>query len=218
MEQTKTVEMTAQEAAAFAEFQEQQKAVAAEKQAKDNRQAYATLVDETISSCMKELYDLSGTMSQTKTSVIEQFRTVINMKSELFDTKEGQRSHTFTNAESTQRITVGFYTVDDWRDTVDEGIEIVRSCVKDMAKDDESQMLVDALIELTAKNKKGDLKASRVLQLRKMADKSNNERLKQGIQIIEESYQPTLSKQYIKAEIKDANNAWKAIPLGVTEA
>lgn len=36
--------------------------------------------------------------------------------------------------------------------------------------------------------------------------------------IIEESYQPTVSKQFIRAEVRNDNGAWKQIPLGMTES
>ena len=40
----------------------------------------------------------------------------------------------------------------------------------------------------------------------------------EGVRIIEESYQPEVSKQSIRAEIRDNNGMWKPIPLGMTES
>lgn len=40
----------------------------------------------------------------------------------------------------------------------------------------------------------------------------------EGVRIIEESYQPEVSKQFIRAEIRDNNGMWKPIPLGMTES
>ena len=46
-----------------------------------------------------------------------------------------------------------------------------------------------------------------------------DERFIEGVQIIMEAYQPTTTKQYIRAEVKDADTgAWHTIPLSVTDA
>jgi len=37
------------------------------------------------------------------------------------------------------------------------------------------------------------------------------------VQIIEEAYQPSLTKQFIRAEWKDEHNKWHIIPLSVTD-
>ena len=74
------------------------------------------------------------------------------------------------------------------------------------------------VLKLLARDSKGALKASRVLQLRKMAEESGDDRFMEGVKIIEESYQPAVSKQFVRAEVKNDNGAWVAIPLGMTEA
>ena len=56
------------------------------------------------------------------------------------------------------------------------------------------------------------------MQLRKIADEIGAEQMLQGVKIIEEAYQPAISKQYIRAEVKDENGQWKSIPLGMTES
>ena len=40
----------------------------------------------------------------------------------------------------------------------------------------------------------------------------------EDVRIIEESYQPEVSKQFIRAEQKDVNGMWRSIPLGMTES
>ena len=73
-------------------------------------------------------------------------------------------------------------------------------------------------MKLLAKDQKGSLKPSRVMQLRQMADRSGNPRFIEGVAIIANAYKPTPSKTFIRAEAKDENGAWKSIPLGMTEA
>ena len=63
----------------------------------------------------------------------------------------------------------------------------------------------------------GNLKASRVLQLQKMAEETGDERFIEGVRIIQESYQPTPSKDYIRAAVRDESGAWVPIPLSMTD-
>ena len=210
--------MSAQEAAEFAEFKERKAQELQEAKRRDDREAYAILVDETIALAMPTLQSLSEGIGETKRLIMDQFKTVLDMKADIYGVKDGQRTQTFTNSDSSMRITVGYNTIDAYRDTVNEGIALVRNYIESLATDSETQALVEAVMRLMARDQKGELKASRVLQLRKMAEKSKNEKFLEGVRIIEESYQPTMSKQFIRAEIKDTNNGWVNLPLGVTEA
>ena len=212
------VEMSEQEMAEWKQFQAEKKRKAEEEKRKQDREAYARLVDETIAASIPMLKDVSANISEVKAAVMGQFRSALQLKGEIFGTKDGQRSHTFTNSEGNMRITLGYRHTDDYRDTVEEGIAKVKQAIESLAKDDESRALVEAVLRLLSRDKKGTLKASRVLQLRKLAEDSHNEDFIDGVKIIEESYQPTMSKQFITAEVKDSNNEWRNIPLGMTEA
>lgn len=216
--ETKTVEMTAEELIAFNEFKATQLKKNAIDAAKKEREEYKTMIDDYISEVFPKLVNSSKVLSQVKQEVMESFNAAIELKKELFKIKEGQLSHTFTNQEGTRRITVGFYTTDGYADMVNEGIAIVKEVIGSLAKDEESSALVEAIMKLLSKDKTGTLKASRVIQLHQMAEKLGNERLIEGVKIIEESYQPTVSKTFIRAEMKAENNAWINIPLGITEA
>ena len=109
-------------------------------------------------------------------------------------------------------------TIDNYDDTVDAGISIVKEYISSLARDENSRILVDTVMRLLAKDQKGTLKPSRVMQLRQMADKSGNARFIEGVRIIEAAYKPVQSKTFVRAEIKDENGMWKSIPLGMTEA
>lgn len=220
MEQEKktAVEMTAQEAAEFAAFRAEQERKSAEAKRKADRETYNILVDETIDQAMPVLQSISEGIAKSKASVMDQFKQALAIKGDIYGVKDGQRSHTFTNTEGTRRITLGYHCIDDYRDTVEEGIAMVKEAIESLGKDDESRSLVAAVLRLLSRDQKGTLKASRVLQLRKLAEDSRNQRFIDGVRIIEESYQPTFSKQFIRAEIKGDKNEWKSVPLGMTEA
>ena len=217
---TTTVEMTAEEQAQFAAFKRDQEKKAAEAKAQAEREQYRDLVDEEIERCIPILLAISGDIKNSKAQVMDNFKTILEMKSELFKTKvkDDQRSHTFTNSEGNKRITLGVYVADDYRDTVNEGIDMVKDYISGLANDEKTQALVSMVLRLLARDAKGTLKASRIIQLRKIADEMGAEEMLQGVKIIEEAYQPAVSKQFIRAEVKTDGGMWKPIPLGMTES
>ncbi|MCS3049327.1 DUF3164 family protein [Parabacteroides johnsonii] len=214
-----TVEMTPEEKQEYEAFKAAQAEKKAKEQAKRDREAYKELVDETIEEAIMRLQAVSHHIKTDKQNVLNDFRRVIDMKSEVLKLKkDGQRSDTFTNTAGDKRITVGVYVTDGYRDTVEDGIAIVKEYIEGLASDAKTQSLVKMVLRLLARDAKGTLKASRVVQLRKIAEETGSDRFMEGVQIIEEAYQPAISKQFIRAEVKDENGAWTSIPLGMTEA
>ena len=209
--------MTAEERQEFEAYKLAKEKKAAEAKRKSDREAYTELVDETIAAVMPELTNISEAIAQKKTAAAEAFRGALEMKAELFGVKDDQQSHTFTNSEGTMRITIGHYMLDNYRDTVNEGIAMVKEYIESQARDDASRALVKAILRLLSRDEAGNLKASRVLQLQKMAEETGNERFIEGVRIIQESYQPTPSKDYIRAAVRDESGAWVPIPLSMTD-
>ena len=212
-----TVVMTAEEKAEIEAFQAANAKKAAEEKA---REQYRQLVDDEIERSIPVLEEISGRIKESKQRVMDNFKTILEMKGDLFKTKlkEDQRSHTFTNSKGNKRITLGVYVTDGYRDTVEDGIAIVKEYIESLAKDDKTRSLVSMVLRLLARDAKGTLKASRIVQLRKVAMETGDDRFMEGVRIIEESYQPEVSKQFIRAEIKNENGMWKPIPLGMTES
>lgn len=220
--ETNIVQMTQEELEQFRAFKaEQQKKEAAEK-AKEMRQTYKEMVDEEIESAIPELMSISQDIKSVKAKVIDNFKSILEMKQEMFRMAKGKdmenQSHTFTNSEGNKRIILGVYVTDGYLDTAEEGIAIIREYIESLATDEKTRALVGMVMKLLAKDQKGTLKASRIIQLRKIAEETGNDRFLEGVKIIEEAYNPAISKTYIRAEYKDQNGAWNPIPLGMTEA
>lgn len=215
-----TVIMTSEERAEFEAYQREKARKAAEEKAKAAREMYKQMVDEEIEHSIPSLLAISEEIKACKQQVMDNFKTILEMKSELFKTKvrDDQRSHTFTNSAGDKRITLGVYVTDGYRDTVEEGISIVKEYIEGLAQDNESRALVSMVLKLLSRDAKGTLKASRIVQLRKIAMDTGNARFLEGVQIIEEAYQPAVSKQFIRAEVKDENGTWRSVPLGMTES
>ena len=214
------VTMSAEERQEFEAFKAAKAKKEAEQKAKEQRELYSKMVDEEIENSIPELSSLSEQIKTTKETVYGNFKTILEMKQEIFASKikDSQRSHTFTNSEGNKRITLGVYVTDGYRDTVEEGIDIVKEVISGFANSAETESLVKMVLKLLSRDAKGTLKASRIVQLRKIAEESGNERFIEGVKIIEEAYQPAVSKQYVRAEMKDEKGQWKVIPLGMTES
>lgn len=210
--------MTAEERREFEAYRaEKQKKEAAERR-KQQRTDYAAMVDDEVRTTLPVLQELSEQIKAVKSTVFGNFDAILKMKSEVLGlTKDDQRSHTFTTSDSKFRLTLGVNTIDSYRDTVEDGIAMVKAYIESLAKDETSKALVNAVLRLLSRDQSGNIKASRVLQLRKMAEETGNDRFIEGVQIIEESYQPTETKKYIRAEYKNDKGAWVNIPLGMTD-
>ena len=215
-----TVFMTEEEKAEFEAFQQAKARKAAEEKAKADREMYRQMVDEEIENSIPVLLGISEEIKESKQKVLDNFKAILAMKSDLFKTKmrNDQRSHTFTNSAGDKRITLGVYVTDGYRDTVEDGIAIVKEYIASLANDEKTQALVNMVFRLLSRDAKGTLKASRIVQLRKVAEDTGDARYMDGVRIIEESYQPEVSKQFIRAEMKDRNGMWRPIPLGMTES
>ena len=215
-----TVFMTEEEKAEFEAFQQAKARKAAEEKAKADRDMYRQMVDEEIENSIPVLLGISEEIKESKQKVLDNFKAILAMKSDLFKTKmrNDQRSHTFTNSAGDKRITLGVYVTDGYRDTVEDGIAIVKEYIASLANDEKTQALVNMVFRLLSRDAKGTLKASRIVQLRKVAEDTGDARFMEGVRIIEESYQPEVSKQFIRAEMKDRNGMWRPIPLGMTES
>ena len=213
-----SVEMTTEERAQFEAFRKKEERRAAEEKARADREMYKQMVDDEIENSIPVLLTISENIKQSKQQVLDNFKTILELKASLFKTvRDDQKSHTFTNSEGTRRITLGVYVTDGYRDTVEDGIAIVKEYIESLAKDEKTKALVSMVLRLLSRDAKGTLKASRIVQLRKVAEQTGDDRFLEGVRIIEESYQPEVSKQFIRAEQKDANGMWRTIPLGMTE-
>lgn len=206
---------------------EQRKALAgealkAEKEAltkrEDDRKAYKELVSEKVESLFPYLQSVSNQLSAAKQQVYDEFQAALEMKSDLYNISTDQNTHNFINAKADKRIILGACIKDDYDDTVNAGIKKVKDFISSLARDPESQMLVNSVLQLLARDQKGNLKASRVMQLRKMAETSGSDLFLDGVRIIEQAYCPVQSKTFVRAEFKTAAGVWVQIPLGMTEA
>lgn len=218
MEQT-NITMTAAELKEFEAYKAAKAAQQAKEERKKNLDTYNAMIDEQVNETIPELQSVSEQLSMVKKAVFDNFQSLLDMKKDVMKiTKDGQRSHTFTNSDGNFRIILGYHVLDNYKDTVQDGIDMVKEYITSLAESDETKSLVDMVLKLLSKDQKGNLKASRVLQLRQIAEKVNNEKFTEGVEIIMNSYAPTPSKKFIQAFAKNDKDEWEVIPLSLTDA
>ncbi len=223
---TKAVEMTAEEFAAYQAFKAEQAKKEAEARTEALRNNYADMSEAFIKKTIKKLTPLSDSIKKKKAEVLDEFSALQKLKGELLniDGKDMPKSHTFTNKAGDKRVTIGVYETDNYDDTVEEGIAIVKGYIESLAKDDRSRQLVKMVMSLLARSANGALKASRVVRLHKLADESGDPRFIEGVRIIEAAYRPAVSRTYIRCEVRNIDpdtqvvKDWEALPLGMTES
>lgn len=179
------------------------------------RQTYKDLVNTTVMNNLKKLQRLSSEMMLVKQQVFSDFDTLIRMKNDLFKVKGDRRSDTFTTTDGSCSITLGNRVNEGWDDTVNVGIEKVKNYLATLAKDEDSADLIDTVMGLLAKDRKGNLKASKVLELERLAVKKQNKMFLDGIAIIKDSYRPVPTCQFVEVEMKDENGNPVKLPLSL---
>lgn len=220
-EKTVSVEMTEEQAAQFEKFRaEQAKREAEEKHAQEVK-AYKELVDEAVNLTVPEAQDISRILEQKKAAIFERFHSIISMKDELFSgsskAKDGRFTDTFTNKDSTARVTLGFNTNDAYDDTYTAGVEKVKEYIQSLASDDKSRQLAEMVNTLLMeRSKAGQLKAQNVLRLESMANEIGDSTFIEGMKIIRDAYRPDRTKQFVKVEVKDETGKFQTVSLNMT--
>lgn len=180
------------------------------------REAYKQLVDTTVEKCVKKLQMLSSEMMRLKQEVFQEFDAVVKMKDELFKVKIDRKSNTFTTSDGRMTLTLGSRTNEGWDDSVEAGIAKVKEYLGTLAKDENSAVLVETVMGLLAKDRKGTLKANKVLELERLAVKTQDKEFLDGISIIKNAYRPVPTCQYISVETKDDKGNAVSLPLSLS--
>ena len=216
---TVKVEMTPEEFARYKQAMAEQSRRDEAQRAKEEREAYRSLASTTVDELFPKLEEASTALTGLKREVYDAFARVIETKKEVMGTQANdQRSHSFLSEDGKKRIIVGYYQRDGWDDTVEDGIAKVKAYISSLAGDEETRKLVDIILDLLSRDGKGNLKADKVLQLDKYAESIQDVRFSEGVAIIKEAYRPVRTKDFVRAQVKNAMGGWDDLPLGMTEA
>lgn len=213
------VEMTPEEKAQFEAFQKEKARKALLESKREQRKQLQEMTDEVMSEAVGVLKECHNGLVEAKKKVIETFSALMELRKEVNEEagKKEQDTFMFTNSAGTQRIRIGYNMNDGYLDQVEEGIAKVKAYLESLAKDDQSKELIALVLRLLARDQKGNLKASRVIQLEQLAEKSGNEEFQEGMRIIKEAYRPTRSKLFVRCSVKEPEKEWQELGLGIGE-
>lgn len=182
----------------------------------EDREYYKKLLSEVVEKNFYKLKEVSEKLKEIKTEVFEDFEDVLRLKEELYGIKEKQQSHTFTTEQGLS-VVIGHRVIDNFDDTVHAGIEKVKGYISKVTAGEKAELeeLINLLLK---KDKNGNLKASRVLELERIANKISDEELTDGVNIIKEAYKPSKSSSFIEIYYKNNEGKRVNIPLSITGA
>lgn len=180
------------------------------------RENYKQLEDATVREEVNELMRLSSLMMAAKDRVFKAIGAVTDMQEELYKVKVDRKSRTYNTQDFSMTLKVGVRTNDGWDDTAQVGVEKVTTYLRTMAKDANSADLVDTVMGLLSKDKKGNMKLSSIIQLERKAEKSRDPEFIDGIRIIKDAYRPVDTCAFIEASRRDENGKEQGIPLSMS--
>ncbi len=221
MSEEKTmVAMTEEEKAKFEAFKAEQERQARMLSRREQRKQLQAMTDDVMEEAVQELQSCNAKLAECKKKIIDTFSTLMELRKEVNESegKKEQDSFMFTNSEGTQRIRIGYNMNDNYLCQVEEGIAKVKDYLQSLAKDEQSEELIGLVLRLLARDQKGNLKASRVIQLGQIAEKSGNEEFMEGIRIIREAYRPTRSRLFVRCSTKTSDEkGWEDLALSLSE-
>jgi len=185
--------------------------------------AYKAEVNKVVENVFPLLQAVSNQLRIAKQKVYDSTNKLLQKKASLYESSVDNYTHTFTNEDGGISLTIGHRVVDGWDDTVNAGIEKVKKYVNKVSnKADKSneqiKFLVETVNRLLSKDAQGNLQASRVLELKKVAEDINSKELQEGIDIIQSAYKPRRTKTFISVKYKNKEGAEVALPLSITDA
>lgn len=206
--------MTAAERAALkAQLEAEERAEIQKRQ--ESIDAYKQSVDEFCKDVFGRMQKVSELMRAEKERTFFAANILIEMKEQLYRTKQDRHSNQFTTSDGKYTIALGYRTNDGWDDTVDVGIAKVKEYLRSLAANEDAAKAVDIIMKLLAKDKKGNLKASAMIQLEQEATKIGDATFIEGVQIIRDAYRPVDTCQFISVSYKDENGVKQTLPLSL---
>lgn len=187
----------------------------AAKQKEAEKATYEKRKERFVMSSFNKLQKLSEQMNALKNKIFEDAAELIESKNELYKVKNTRRSDTFTSIDGKISIKLGNRMLEGWSDEAEIGIQKVKQYLESLSKDEETSMLVSTVMGLLAKDQKGTLKASKVLELKRIASKNKNPLFLEGIELISNAYRPKPSCDFIEVRYKDARGVERSLPLSM---
>lgn len=179
--------------------------------------AYKSLTDDLVFQSVAELRRLESHLLAVKHKIYERFDVLFELKKTIYPTSDKNNKHTFTTTDGKFRLHLGYNMIDHYDDTVDAGVGQVKNYIESLGENEKSRKLIDMVLSLLSKDSMGNLKASRIMSLYKLAQESGNACFIEGVKMIQDAYHPQRSKTFIRIQVRDEKGEYRYIPLSLTD-
>lgn len=180
------------------------------------RVKYEKARDKNIQSTVKIAQGLSLKLEAFKVAVSEMMEAqhiALDGYGELRGNSKGGFS--IVTTEGDMKVVRTRDTMPQWDERGEKGVALLHDFLYDTVKKADQKMF-KVLMRFLARNEKGDLEYSRVMELLKERDVYDDPRWVEGIQLIEESYQVHMRGYGYEFFIKDPEGKWSRISLNFT--
>lgn len=183
----------------------------------EDRKAYKDLVFETVPKVFEKLKEINELMRDAKVFTYKSVEDILKLKHDVFES-EDQQSHQFSDGKF--QFKIGYRVYDRWDDTFRTGVAKIQGFIESLSsaddQDEKSKAISKTLKLLMKYDKDGNPKASRVIDLRNLAEEINHPDLHDGVSIIEKSHRSERSDWFIEASYRDENDEWKPLALNMS--
>jgi hypothetical protein len=172
-----------------------------ERQLKEGEiESYKSLQDTLVVENLPALVDFAALQNDVVTDVIGCFATLVSLKTDLFNVKEGgQDSHTFTDRKGRGSITIGYNAIIGFDGTETAGVHKVKEYLSTLSGDDEKrQILADLLNTFMKPDRKGNLNPTRIAELCNKKAEIDNQLFSDGIDTIVNAQFKTRTSMYVR--------------------
>lgn len=177
------------------------------------KDAYEKKRDETVFTIMNTCSAMAKELEEFKTfchiKMDEQALELTKYGKIRSDSKGG---FTLTNSDSTLRITRRRDTQPSWDERSNKAIELIKEFLGDTIKKRDVK-LYEILIKFLERNSNGDLEYGRVMDLIQHEDKFDDERWKEGLRLIKESYSNNLKGFGYEFKTMGKDGKWQTTVL-----
>nr|WP_314801559.1 DUF3164 family protein [uncultured Capnocytophaga sp.] len=154
------------------------------------------LVDDNIGFCLSQREDVEDLVAK----LFQEAKTIIALRSELYGTqKEEQDSHTFTKADGSASIRIGWNVRPAFNGTESEGLKKIKTYMSSLAGDTEKEkLLLEFLNTALRTDAQGNLNPREVRKLGTLRQKANSALFDEGMEIIENAIVDIRTSMYIR--------------------
>jgi hypothetical protein len=204
--------------------QEQREAIYAEELAKkksqerkleDDRKAWKELAGETADDLGEMLFESFLAMQSAKQEVYKRADQAIKLKIELYGDKD-QQSHKLSGKKF--KVQLGRNATDGHDDTMASGIAKCEEYVSSLIENEGKREIILVLREALSVDKNGKMDSKQIIKLTKLANEIDNPVFTDGVKIILEAYEKSLTSYFVKLERKNELGGWSKCTLSFSGA